>query len=166
MQRTIKFICRSVVVVLLILSMVQFNMAMAGELTDDLKLLTNAKTFSYGEVLGQATKNEQFAAYRRICNSWNKLEPNDLENMLKSGTPAGKLYAAALLSEVNCNRAQPTQMKSGFNRLVNDNSKVVYRSGCIASEHTVSEIAKAFLAKGQFQDFGVSVFCEKPVRGE
>lgn len=142
------------------------TMAMAGELTEDLKLLAQAKTFSYGEILGQATKNEQFAAFRRVCNGWTKLEPNDLENMLKSGTPAGRLYAAALISEVNCNRAQPAQMKSGFTRLASDNSKVVYRSGCMASEHTVGEIAKAFLCKGQFQDFGVSVFCEKPVSGK
>lgn len=133
---------------------------------NDLKLLESAKVFSYGEVLGQATKNEQYAAYQRILAGWNKLAPNDLDNMLKAATPAGKLYAAALISEVNCYGGHPTKMKTGFEQLKRDSTKVMYRSGCCVSEHTVGEIASAFLKDGKFQDFGVSVFCKKPVSGK
>lgn len=142
---------------------VHINMAVAGELTDDLKKLEKASVFSHGEIIGQATKNELFAAYQRILTNWTKLDANDLDSLMKAGTPAGKLYAAALVWETNCYRGQPGKMKTGFDQLNNDNTKVMYRSGCCVSEHTVGEIARAFIKDGQFQEFRVSRWCKKPV---
>lgn len=137
--------------------------AIAGELTADLNVLKSAVDFSRGEKLGQKA-NAQFAAYRNICTNWTKLGKTDLEDLLKSATPAGKLYAAALVWETNCYRGQPNKMKTGFESLKDDKSKVIYRTGCCVSEHTVGEIASVFIKDGQFQDFGVSRWCEKPVR--
>ncbi len=152
---------------LLLLLLTQFNaMAIAGELSKDVKLLERANVFSHGEILSQATKNEQFAAYRRICVNWTKLGTSELAEMMAAGTPAGKLYAAALIWETNCYRGNPEKMKSGFDRLKDDKSKVVYRSGCLLLEHTVGEIASSFIKDGQFKEFGVSRWCEKPVKGK
>jgi len=139
--------------------------AMAGELSSDMALLKQAKTFTYGEVLGQATKNTVYAAYDHIRSNLRKLEPSEVENMMTTGTPAGKLFAAALIWETNVANGQPAKMKSGFERLKNDNTKVMYRSGCEVSEETVAGIAKSFLQTSKFADFVLSGWCKKPIEG-
>lgn len=151
-------------IVIATLSLVQ-PIAFAGELSIDLKKLENAKVFSYGEVVNQATKNELYAAYKRVLTNWTKLEAGELQGLMRHGTAAGKLFAAALTWETNCYRGHPEGMKSGFEQLKGDNSKVMYRSGCLVSEHTVAEVAGAFLKSGEFQDFRLSSWCKKPVSG-
>lgn len=137
----------------------------ANEISHDLKILERATAFSHGEILGQSTKNETYAAYKRICINWTSLDRSELDRMLQDATPAGKLYAAALISEINCFRGQPQAMKSGFEKLKNDDSKVAYCSGREVSEHKISELASSFISKGEFKDFGLSRWCEKPISG-
>ena len=135
----------------------------ATESSEELGLLLQAKTFSHGEIVNQGSKNIQFLAFKKILEDWTKLDSANLIEQLKTSSPAGKLYAAVLISEINCFRGQPADMKAGFELLKRDNTKVLYRSGCMLSEHKVSDIAKSFLATGQFQEFGLSKWCEKPV---
>lgn len=147
----------------ILISLLVTMAANADEITDDLALLEKAKVFSCGEVLNQGSKNELFLAYRRLCANWLKVPEQKLESLLKTGTPAAKLYAAALISERYCNRGMPSKMKSGFEELKSDKSKVIYRSGCTASQHSVAEIASRFLSDGQFNEFALSKFCARPI---
>ncbi len=135
----------------------------AGNIDGDLESLSRASSFSYGGMLNQASRNETFACYQRLCQNWQSLEKEQLNKMLNSATPAGKLYAAALISESNCFRGKPGQMKYGFSKLEKDNSEVVFRSGCLVSKHTVAEIAGSFMKENRFQDFCLSGWCEKPI---
>lgn len=154
---------KTAIVMLLVLLTVN-TMAFAAELSDELKMLKNASVFSKGGGECADAKADAYSAYKKICTNWNKLGRDDLNDLLRSATPAGKLYAAALISETNCYRGQPDKMTGGFETLKNDKAKVQYQSGCEVSEHTVGEIASAFIKDGQFLDFGVSRWCERPVR--
>lgn len=76
--------------------------------------------------------------------------------LLKTGTPAGRLYGAVLLWQSG--RVGPNQ---SFALLATDKSAVAYQNGCKVIQTTVGEIATSLMDKQSFPGFQVgSAFCK------
>lgn len=119
-----------------------------------LQKLKNATTFDDGMV-GDGERSPNHDAYEEASTSVQGLESSALEYVLKTGTPAGRLYAAVLLKQ-----SSRVGDEQSFGKLLNDDEKVVYRSGCKRGSYTVRQIAQAFIKDGHFNNFRFSMFCK------
>lgn len=112
-----------------------------------ISVLKNANSFQ-AERGGLGAESALFGTYQNLLAE--KIQPDNpfLQDLLKNGSPGGKLYAACILWEHN----KEDGIKA-FNLLSSDKSKVTYSSGCEASHETVDGIAKSIIERGSFLDF-------------
>lgn len=131
---------------------------------DCILTLSKADKF-YGPTPGESGPSETQRAYREATGMAGQFETDDLNWLLKNGTPAGRIYGAVLLWQSG--RVGPNL---SYALLVNDKSKVDYQDGCKVIGVTVNEIAQSLMEKQSYMNFQVgSMFCklkapvEKPV---
>lgn len=131
--------------------------AESGE-ADCLKVLAGAKSVQT-EILNQATRSTIFAAYKQALKL--RLDPmgKELDDLMKNGSPAGRIYACFIAWELD----YPAGL-ARFEKLRKDDSKVLYRGGCTIEETTVSKIASEFVAQHHYKDFPTSIFCKLPMK--
>lgn len=123
-------------------------------LPSSLKRLMQAASFDDG-VPGEGRRSENYAAYAEASSQVNALEDKDLQYVLGHATPAGRIYAAVLLKE-----SGRFGDNESFAKLLHDDAKVTYLSGCKGSQYQVKEIADAFIKNGSFHNFRFSMFCK------
>ncbi len=97
---------------------------------------------------GESGVHPQYLVYAAAKQNLKELKPDDLNRLLSKASPAGKLYAASLLSLKNSSR-------DSFEKLTADKSKVTFISGCKGFETTVGEIAKQLKENGNFLSFSI-----------
>lgn len=113
--------------------------------------IKTAKRFD-DSVIGEAIdQSANFKAYKGLKES--DISVSKLEKLLQSATPAGKLYAAVLISDKSHERGL-----EAYKKLLTDNSDVDYKSGCKVCSFKVSEIAKSLMDTGKFINFKTSRF--------
>jgi hypothetical protein len=130
------------------------TMSMKDTLPSCLKRLLKATSFDDG-VRGEGQLSENFSAYAEASSQVSGLEDKDLQYVLTHATAAGRIYAAVLLKESG--RVGDAQ---SFGKLLHDDAKVTYLSGCKGAEYRVSEVADAFIKNGSFHNFRFSIFCK------
>jgi hypothetical protein len=86
-----------------------------------------------------------FAAAR---DNLKELKLEDLQTLMNKAKPAGKLYAASLISLKNSSR-------KSFDGLLADNSPVTYVGGCKGFQTTTAEIARELKDKGKYCGFNL-----------
>jgi len=120
--------------------------------------LLKASEFADG-VLGEATHPSTcYLAYREALLDPEKISEEQLQALLKEGTPEGKLYAACLAHYSRIARKSAADADKDLKVLTADHSKVFYRSGCLGTNTTVSEVASALLEKKKFLIFALVDF--------
>jgi len=92
--------------------------------------------------------HREFLVYDAASRTIDGLKVADLETVVRSGEPAGKLYAAALLK-------QKSPQSKPFDSLLNDKTMVLYFGGCKGFPTTVADVAKELKEKGKFRSFSV-----------
>lgn len=111
-------------------------------------ILWHAQTFENGNVGEGAESSAYFNAYKALVAHGVTADDTALQSLLKSDSPAGRLYAAAILWDLDKNAGL-----AAFKSLQVDKSAVSYQSGSKGYPTTVSEVASSFLEKGSFLDF-------------
>jgi hypothetical protein len=111
-----------------------------GAFDDELRLLTDADTLAFGGVgiagtLLPATK-AYFAVEEGLRQHGEQLRPR-LETLLEKATPAGRLYAAELLTHVGADAG-----RAAWRRLADQDGAVTTFSGCIMGNTTVGRYAQ------------------------
>lgn len=99
---------------------------------------------------GESGRYLEWLVFQAARTNARSLNPVDLNKILASGTPAGRLYAAILQDA-----SGKFPKHAGFGKLATDSSKVTYATGCKRMETTVGEVAKALKEKGQFLNFRI-----------
>ncbi|WP_432982433.1 hypothetical protein [Dactylosporangium sp. CA-233914] len=107
---------------------------------DELRLLAGADTLAFGGVgiagaLLPATK-AYFTVEEALRQHGGELRPR-LEAMLDKATPAGRVYAAELLTH-----ADAAAGRAAWQRLAGQSGEVKTFSGCIMSSTTVARYAQ------------------------
>lgn len=116
--------------------------------------LSKAQTFDDGTP-GESGISPNYQAYAEACGMVGTLETEDLEWLMENGTPAGRLYGAMLMKHTG--RAGDAE---SFKRLEKDDSQVTVLCGCKGTQSCVSDIAREFMANGQFLSFKLWQFCK------
>lgn len=131
------------------------NAKMSDNMPANLKILLHADSFDDG-VRGEApTLSKNYLAYSEASAISSALSLDDLNYIMEHGTPAGKLYAAILLTS-----GSRVGKNLTFEKLLNDKSPVDYKSGCRGLRTTVGEVAKSFNDTGKYMNFSYSLFCK------
>jgi tetratricopeptide (TPR) repeat protein len=73
-----------------------------------------------------------------------------LKKLYAAATPAGKLYVAAIMQQMD-----PKAGASALSDLFADSTVVTYIGGEVSKDYSVSEIARELLRSGSFQDFSI-----------
>ncbi len=120
-----------------------------------LKTLMKASSFDDGMRGESPHPSENYVAYQQASAMLNELTIDDLNIVMSQGSPAGRLYAAVLLTEQGRVGKNLT-----FEKLLNDNAKVEYHSGCKGTSSTVGEIARSLNDTGKYLNFAYSQFCK------
>jgi len=108
----------------------------------DLERLAQAGTVAFGGVGIASTTLPETAAYlalgRRIDDAPAEAELRpELERLVATATPAGKVYAADLLS-----RLDPAAGRRAWERLADDPAQVSTFTGCVMGRTTLAEYAR------------------------
>lgn len=122
-----------------------------GVITDNplyVQYLMNARQLA-DATPGESGAHPEYLVYAAAKQNPKELKPDDLNRLLTSASPAGKLYAASLLSLKNSDR-------SSLDKILQDKSKVTFISGCKGFETTVGEVAKQLKEKGNFVSFSIA----------
>lgn len=120
--------------------------------------LLKASEFADG-VIGEAPHPSSFyLAYREALLEPEKISEEQLQTLQKKGSPEGKLYAACLAHYSRIARKNAADADKDLKALTADHSKVFYRSGCLGTNTTVSEVASALLDKKKFLNFALVDF--------
>ncbi len=127
---------------------------MDDQLPPCLQRLKGATSFEDG-IPGESGPSLNQTAYAKASGMISGLETAHLEYLRDHGTPAGRLYGAVLLKA-----SSRVGNDQSFGKLLLDDSKVLYHSGCKGMEFSVSEIARAFIDTGHFMNFRFSLFCK------
>jgi hypothetical protein len=112
-----------------------------GDFSASLDALRHAKTLAFGPVGFVATVLPETEAYFELAEHLNPDLSRDLERLLRKATPAGKVYAADLLTKLD-----PQTGRKAWEKLAGDRSPVQTFSGCIMGQTTLAEYAAAQLA--------------------
>lgn len=122
-----------------------------------LSVLMTTKIFADG-VRGESPDlSPGYKAFLEAYGLLPKISNGDLQHLVKNATPAGKLYAAALL------RVKGELPRSEcYASLLSDQSSVDYQSGCRLTTAKVSEIAKQLLDSDKYLNFTPGVYCTVP----
>lgn len=127
--------------------------ANSGNAQNLLEVISNAKAFET-EFVGEGGKSAAYAAYAELIYS-NKDPIEKIMKQIKAASPAGKLYLAALVRELDSR-----QGIVALNGLMADESKTRFQSGCKGTQVKVNEVAKALLENGQFLTFRLRARCK------
>jgi len=111
-----------------------------GAFDDELRLLADADTLAFGGVgiagtLLPATK-AYFTVEEGLRQHGDDLRPR-LETLLDKATPAGRVYAAELLTHVGTDAG-----KAAWRRLAGQDGAVTTFNGCIMGSTTVGRYAQ------------------------
>jgi len=107
---------------------------------DELKTLVKAETVAFGPIGFAAQTLPATEAYERLAESGDPALRPRLEKLLAKATPAGKVYAAVLLS-----RLDPAAGRQAWQRLAGDRAEVTTFAGCVGGRTTLAEYAAAQL---------------------
>lgn len=132
--------------------MFSFSPAEADEHKWFVTLMT-AHEFADGEIGEGPHPSECYLAYREALVEPEKITEEQLQELHKKATPAGKLYAACMAHYARIARKQPANADRDLKELVNDKSKFFYRSGCRGTNSTVGEAATKLLEEKKFLSF-------------
>jgi hypothetical protein len=113
-----------------------------------ISILEQASTFDAALGAVGPSTSASFGAYRALVNRNLKADDISLQTLLKGKSPAGRLYAAAIIWEINHDAGM-----DAFKSLATDNAQVEYKSGEKVIATAVSAIARSFLEKGSYMDF-------------
>lgn len=125
------------------------NMSNAPEL----KVLVAAVSFD-DDVAGERPGNGQspaYIAYQKLVLDQKIVSPATLKSLQDKATPAGKLYIASLIWEHDSQAGA-----DAYRKLLGDQTKVNYMSGCMGQQYSVGEIARQLLEQGEFFNFRLS----------
>ena len=106
-----------------------------------LEALRTATTVALGPVGIAATVLPATQAYFDLADARDPGLRKALERLVSKATPAGKVYAARLLSELD-----PPAGRKAWQRLARDRTPVSTFSGCIMGQTTLAEYAAGQLA--------------------
>jgi hypothetical protein len=109
------------------------------KLPEHLLLLTQAKVLNSSAIGAAAVRTELYKAFERAAVDGDSIRPQ-LETMVQSATPAGRIYAAILLRKID-RLAGETALK----QLQSDQASVTYWSGCMGENYKVGELATKIL---------------------
>lgn len=116
---------------------------------DYLNYLLNASQFA-DHIRGEAPQDKpEWVAYCKAKANSATIK-KELNYLAEKGTPAGKFYGACAL--------MASDKKAGLehlNRLKNDESQVVYISGCRGTNDSVGRIATSIIETGNFLNFSL-----------
>lgn len=101
-------------------------------------------------VVGEGSKSVLYSYYNESRQLPLKANGREINWLSQNGTPAGKLYGCFLAFRIDADTGI-----SLFRKLMNDDSKVQYQSGCEVETFTVSAIARQFVEKRKFVDFEI-----------
>lgn len=103
----------------------------------------------FADQLGaESGRHLEYLIFAAALEHAKELQKKDLEKLITSASPAGRIYAAILQ-----NASGKFQKNAGLTRLNTDAASVSYVSGCKASKYQVREIARQLLATGKFHNF-------------
>jgi hypothetical protein len=101
--------------------------------------LITARLLSFGGRGFAGAVDSSTAAYRHLAQRGAQVLPL-LERVAEEGTPAGRAYAATLLSELDEPRG-----RAAWERLSGEPGQVRYYQGCVCEELTLGEYARRSL---------------------
>jgi hypothetical protein len=96
---------------------------------------------AFGGVGFAGTVLPETAAFEVLVAAGPPIRP-ELEKLLTSATPAGKIYAATALQRID-----PDAGATAWRRLVDDSSDVTTGSGCLIDKRSVSQYANEQLSR-------------------
>jgi hypothetical protein len=132
-------------------SLIFFSIALIGvfaaalqsdDKPDYILKLSKAEYLDDSAVGYAAIKSDDFKAFERALNAGASIR-DDLDRLVKEASPAGRIYAAILISRLDKDAGTGL-----FESLKSDQARVVYRSGSLVEERTVGELA-ADLLRGE-----------------
>jgi hypothetical protein len=106
-----------------------------------LDALQHAETVAFGPVGFAARTLPVTEAYYELAEHLTPALRPGLDRLLRKASPAGKVYAAVLLSKLD-----PRAGRQAWHRLAGDRSAVGTFSGCIMGETTLADYAAAQLS--------------------
>lgn len=119
------------------------NVSGAGQvehnLPDYLEMIKKAETLDDSAVGYAAKKTKTFEAFEKALGEGSSIKA-EIEWLLNNSTPAGRLYAAILLNEIDSEAGH-----NAFKKLLTDKAMVKYCTGSLFSDMAVSELAKELL---------------------
>jgi hypothetical protein len=104
-----------------------------------LTMLLEANTLDDRAIGVAAAKTQTYAAFEQALLARDSIRP-EVETILQQGTPAGRIYAALLLSNFDAKAG-----KSALEQLQSEQIEVTRRSGCEVFVIRVSQVATEIL---------------------
>lgn len=104
-----------------------------------LEVLKKAESLDDSGVGFTMQRTENFQAFEEALKAGASIRSH-LDTLLKSGSPAGRIYAAILISELDKEAG-----RKALESLKGDQDMVSYRSGDLFEDRTVGELAEALL---------------------
>lgn len=133
----------SLLVLLSLGAITMVNISSSGQfehnLPDYLETIKKAETLDDSAVGYAAKKTKTFEAFEKALGAGSSIKA-ETEWLLNNSTPAGRLYAAILLNEIDSEAGH-----NAFKKLLTDKAVVKYCTGSLFSDMTVSELAKELL---------------------
>lgn len=110
-------------------------------------ILAHADSFESGTIGEGGQASAYFNAYKALITRATA-DDTALRALLETGSAAGKLYAAAILWELNKDAGL-----AAFKSLQSNGAAVTFKSGCESFPTSVSEVASSFVTNGSYLDF-------------
>jgi hypothetical protein len=101
-----------------------------------LKALARAGTVAFGPVGLAAKTLPETRAYDELARARDVALMSRLDRLLATGTPAGKVYAASLISDLD-----PAAGRRAWQRLAAENAEVTTFAGCVGGRTTLASYA-------------------------
>lgn len=118
-----------------------------------LNKLSHATCFQ-NSTLGEGTKSDLYDTFHSLVED-GKVPTADVKALIAKSTPAGKLYLAALIREIDSPQGIVV-----LRSLLQDQSDVNFQSGCFMTPAKVNQIAKSLLEDGKYCDFKLRYRCK------
>ncbi|CAN1211656.1 hypothetical protein TUMEXPCC7403_15740 [Tumidithrix helvetica PCC 7403] len=109
------------------------------KLPEYLVILSQAGTLDSSAVGIAAIRSNTYKAFERALAAGNTIRPQ-IETLLQQSTPAGRIYAAILLEQLDRSAGD-----RALRQLQSDHTQVTYLNGCIGTNYKVSELATKIL---------------------
>jgi hypothetical protein len=115
-------------------------------------ILMKAPEFADGAIGEGPHPSACYLAYREALVEPEKITDEEVKELIRKATPAGKLYAACLWY-YSRNARHLLLNEQALRQLREDKSPVFYRSGCRATNSTVGEVTSALIREKKFLNF-------------